>query len=379
MAHVAIEDPSMLKKGLVLLIYPQEARLDQFDQSLWTAISDSCKKSLPVRWRSTHIVHPNRFFSIVHPVFMSSLPKEVQDRVVVHSGTKMKVLANLLRYGLSWDRIPSDIGGCVDLDFENWLSERMVKEDQMLDQKPSANVATSALEDMLQQQGPPPILDQSSGLSFPGYIGNGLNLNGLGSNAFGLLSRLIPHSEGNHPVSSEQISEALSGLTQCGSSAPQPKSPSDLAKFGNVTSSSLSNLDQSKMPARRNELSVPTVLSSAAGISSVSAGVATGIGDSSSDNEKKSEKTPAKGPKSLTKSGRKSDPRMDRAVQAKLNDPNLSLIDALRKGGFVFPAVSDSGKPQYAIVDADNVKITQRKNQLLRRLRTTKKKNAEDS
>ena len=100
MMHVAMEDPNVIQNGIVMLIYPQEARLDQFDTSLWNAISSSLRSSLPIPWRSTHIVHPNRFFSIIHPVFMSTLPKDVQDRVVVHSGTKMKVLANLLRYCL---------------------------------------------------------------------------------------------------------------------------------------------------------------------------------------------------------------------------------------------------------------------------------------
>lgn len=97
-----MQDPSCLQNGIIMLIYPQEARLDQFDHALWNEVSKSLALDLPVRWRSTHIVHPNRFFSIIHPVFMSSLPQNVQDRVVVHQGTKMKVLANLLRYALPW-------------------------------------------------------------------------------------------------------------------------------------------------------------------------------------------------------------------------------------------------------------------------------------
>jgi len=91
------------------------------------------------------------------------------------------------------------------------------------------------------------------------------------------------------------------------------------------------------------------------------------------------------------------------------DDPSLPLLDALREGGFIFPAIDDSNTPQvsklcvliycllylgmnsnqistlvltqfiyamsqYAVVDSDNVKITQRKNQLLRRIRTAKKK-----
>ena len=59
----------------------------------------------------------------------------------------------------------------------------------------------------------------------------------------------------------------------------------------------------------------------------------------------------AKGPKLVVKSGRKSDPRMDRAVQLKLDDPSLPLLDALRQGGFVFPNLSEiSGTPQVSSI-----------------------------
>lgn len=288
MIHVAIEDLSVLQRGIVMLIYPQEARLDQFDHSLWNSIAESLRKSLPIRWRSTHIVHPNRFFSIIHPVFMSSLPKDVQDRVVVHSGTKMKVLANLLRYCLPWDRIPSEIGGCIDLDFEQYLSERMVKEDSLLLQKPQANMSSSVLG-----------------------AGNVSTMQLVGS---------VPDQaqSANHP-------DAVN--------SGQP---------GFENSNFLGNLAQSSNTA------------------------------SGANNAAKS--SVAKGPKLIVKSGRKSDPRMDRAVQAKLDDPSLSLLDALRQGGFIFPSMDDSSTPQYTVVDSDNVKITQRKNQLLRRIRTAKKK-----
>ncbi|KAL7529173.1 hypothetical protein ACHAXR_002835 [Thalassiosira sp. AJA248-18] len=299
MVHVATEDLNVLQRGVVLLIYPQEARLDQFDHSLWNSIAESCRKSLPIRWRSTHIVHPNRFFSIIHPVFMSSLPKDVQDRVVVHSGTKMKVLANLLRYCLPWDRIPSEIGGCIDLDFEKWLSERMIKEDQTLFQKPSASLSSSVLGAVLPQGG--------NTTSAPG--------------AMGLLSQMM------------QPDQAPSG------------DGANQAALGNNASGYLLNLSQSSNAAQ----------------------MAQGGGADTKPSV-------AKGPKIMVKSGRKSDPRMDHAVQAKLDDPSLSLLDALRAGGFIFPAMDDTGTPQYTVVDSDNVKITQRKNQLLRRIRTAKKK-----
>ena len=67
-----------------------------------------------------------------------------------------------------------------------------------------------------------------------------------------------------------------------------------------------------------------------------------------------------------------SDPRMDRAVQARLDDPTLSAEDALRTGGYEFPVLADQKLTDKEVVDSDNVSIHQRKNNLLRRVRQKK-------
>lgn len=69
----------------------------------------------------------------------------------------------------------------------------------------------------------------------------------------------------------------------------------------------------------------------------------------------------------MSKLGRKGDPRMHRAVAARLADPDMTLLDALRRGGFDFPL--DACGHDSTLVDADNVTLGQRKNQLSRRLR----------
>lgn len=71
-----------------------------------------------------------------------------------------------------------------------------------------------------------------------------------------------------------------------------------------------------------------------------------------------------------SKLGRKGDPRMHAAMKARLINNKLSLYDALKKGGFRFYS-----KPDGSVVDADNVSLSQRKNQLSRRIRLHKKQN----
>lgn len=67
-----------------------------------------------------------------------------------------------------------------------------------------------------------------------------------------------------------------------------------------------------------------------------------------------------------SKIGRKGDPRMHKALEARLNDPKLSLFEALKIGGFVFHWEDDVS------YDEDHVLLSQRKNQLSRRIRLYK-------
>lgn len=73
-------------------------------------------------------------------------------------------------------------------------------------------------------------------------------------------------------------------------------------------------------------------------------------------------------PLAPSKYGRKGDPRMHRAVSIRLANPDISLLAALRAGGFVFPDGKD-GELEGTVTDSDDVLLCQRKNQLSRRLR----------
>lgn len=75
---------------------------------------------------------------------------------------------------------------------------------------------------------------------------------------------------------------------------------------------------------------------------------------------------------SSTKAGRKGDPRMHRAVSARLADPSISLFEALKVGGFDYSHDLDVN-----VVDSENVTLGQRKNQLSRRVRLARKQGQE--
>ena len=76
---------------------------------------------------------------------------------------------------------------------------------------------------------------------------------------------------------------------------------------------------------------------------------------------------------SMSHLGRNGDPRMNRAVAVKIANPNITLLDALLAGGFKFTTLGNLGLSDRTIRDTNGTILYQRKNQLSRRIRLTKK------
>lgn len=85
-----------------------------------------------------------------------------------------------------------------------------------------------------------------------------------------------------------------------------------------------------------------------------------------------------KRPQIKNRKGRKGDTRMHRAVAARLADSRISLLDALRKGGFDYSPLPEYGlqRVMHDVEDSEGVQLGQRKNQLNRRLRLLRKEAA---
>jgi hypothetical protein len=109
--------------------------------------------------------------------------------------------------------------------------------------------------------------------------------------------------------------------------------------------------------------------SSSASSSSCGGGHGGGDGPSTSSNNNINNNASS----STLKTGRKGDPRMHRAVAARLADGKISLFEALAIGGFEYTSDDDPNA-----MDSENVSLAQRKNQLSRRVRLARKHHSDD-
>jgi hypothetical protein len=89
---------------------------------------------------------------------------------------------------------------------------------------------------------------------------------------------------------------------------------------------------------------------------------------SEEDNQSSCGGTSERASQQHARTGRKGDPRMHRAVGARLADPKISLFAALRLGGFEYVNDDDANA-----MDSEQITLGQRKNQLSRRLRLVQK------
>jgi len=125
MIHTALENEETQKHGIVFLVFPHRASLNNFDREL-SRLNISCiQGAMPVRVSAFHICRPPSFFKVIMVFVRLFTSKRTQKRMLVHFGNEQSVLEKLSTYGLEKSVvIPTEMGGSVELDVVSWLEGR---------------------------------------------------------------------------------------------------------------------------------------------------------------------------------------------------------------------------------------------------------------
>lgn len=117
-----MEDPVIRANGFVLIVYPKGSK--QIDHELIAKGTAIIGKLMPLRWRGIHICHPCSEYNKYFPIVKMLSPHDMKDNIAVHFGTEAHVLKCMASYSLPADRLPTALGGTVDLDYSKWISDR---------------------------------------------------------------------------------------------------------------------------------------------------------------------------------------------------------------------------------------------------------------
>ena len=266
---------------------------------------------------STASASSDRISSIVRAM-QRLVPKPIRLRLKMHKGSTLQVLQSLAEFALPVDRIPSDLGGNLVVNMGNWMVNRISVENTRAQQRLGP---IAALPTFLAPSNPPPAaIFSNSGLA------HHLLLSGSAMSA----SNSVPAVQ---PSFSSSLVESL--LQQIAASqAADTASSLGTSLYGQqLPVAATCHASAENMAAALQPGAPPSQ-----GTSAATAAIATTASASSVDGGS-SGAQPADTKKRAAARGRGiRNPKMDRAVELKLANPEMSHFDVLVDAGFVFQA-----------------------------------------
>lgn len=83
----------------------------------------------PVKLISNHLCcAPTTILQVAKPIVHSGASKEFRVRTLAHAVPEEEILQVLWTYGIQSEMLPTQMGGAVALDIEDWISERRAAE-----------------------------------------------------------------------------------------------------------------------------------------------------------------------------------------------------------------------------------------------------------
>ena len=124
-----MSDHQTRANGYVLLVYPKNCTSpNQIDRNLIAKGTAIIGSIAPLAWKGFHILHPCSSYNKYFPLVKMLSPPSIKDNIAVHFGSEEHVLECMAQYALPKEKLPSDIGGLVELDYTKWLTDRKVEE-----------------------------------------------------------------------------------------------------------------------------------------------------------------------------------------------------------------------------------------------------------
>lgn len=133
MAHAALEDETTQKKGAVIIIFPRNVVLAQFNSKLAKMFAESFKGCIPIRLSALHFCHLPMMFDFIFPLLKVLMGSHLRKKIHLISGEDSqvpKLFEN--KFGVLKENLPIEVGGSLQLNHEKWLKERLRRDLRMI-------------------------------------------------------------------------------------------------------------------------------------------------------------------------------------------------------------------------------------------------------
>jgi len=357
--------------------------------------------SIPVTSNSIHLCHTEKVFPLVMGAIKVVLDAAQRDEFRLHDGNDQQVAESLCRFGFDLDCIPTSLGGKLELNEEDYMrglaADESAELEDLIDTAPSKPLTLTgqtspSVWSPLSAGG-----EESSGRQEQSIDMYAHQADILAQQSFAVAEAMYPAMQAvsasnvfNLMGSASPTISNIPTLAAPGGALPQtisqclPLSLGQLASLQSIQRDQYSMTQQQHFQQQQFQHQLAPSWNHQIALNASSLATPSNVAVQSSPLHSVITKPQAQQKKTVKKKlsrsakhpGRTGDQRMNKAVQAKLNDSDISLIDALLSGGFVFPDLDKEDKTTKTadVKDLEGISIYQRRNQLLRRLRLVKEK-----
>jgi len=123
--EIVVQHKSLRSRGVVFIADTSGVSRKCFKRQSAKYFARAVNGAFPIRVCSMHNCNANPLITyLIFPVFQRLMPKNIRLRIRLHRSTGEDLLRSLADFNLPRDRLPSDLGGKVVLDINQFLIDR---------------------------------------------------------------------------------------------------------------------------------------------------------------------------------------------------------------------------------------------------------------
>ena len=141
-----VQDRRLCRRGITFLSTGKHSEKKHFSRK-FAQLRREAENCSPIHVRAVHLCHPSMMMNyVLYPMMKYFMPQDFRLRFRLHNGSEEEVLRALEGYCLPRSRVPTELGGDVLLDMNQWVLNRMTIESARMSTPvlPSATVAAPA-------------------------------------------------------------------------------------------------------------------------------------------------------------------------------------------------------------------------------------------
>jgi hypothetical protein len=124
-----VREPGYNGAGFVVAFWCKNATIWDHDSYFARKMSYYSHHAWPIKSMPTHVCCPELApLRFVKPIALALLDRSHRSRLVLHNTTESEILEVLSRYGLEKTMLPTQMGGTVELNLEEWVANRRAVE-----------------------------------------------------------------------------------------------------------------------------------------------------------------------------------------------------------------------------------------------------------